>query len=70
MSKYRKLIPALIWCALIWTASSVPAEDIPTVNILGIDKLAHLGVYAVLGILINYGLRQFKLHWSQRLNAR
>lgn len=65
MSKIKGLIPAIIWLALIWTASSLPAKDIPSVQILGFDKLEHVGVYAVLGVLVNRALRQFKLHWTQ-----
>lgn len=65
MNKLKGFIPACIWFVLIWAMSSVPAKEMPSVNIIGIDKLAHVGVYAILGVLVNHGLRQFKLHWSQ-----
>lgn len=41
----------LAWMGLIWILSSLPSEDLPSVKIWGIDKVAHLGIYLVWGIL-------------------
>ena len=67
MKKLKSLIPALLWCILIWTVSSVPAKDIPSVKLIGFDKLAHVSIYAVFGFLVKRGLREFKLHWTGML---
>jgi len=63
-SKYR-LLPAGLWLCLIWTLSSLPAQEIPAVNILGFDKLEHIGVYFILMILVAYGLKGKHLPWAK-----
>jgi len=65
-SKYR-LLPAGLWLCLIWTLSSLPAHEIPAVNILGFDKLEHIGVYCILMILVSYWSRDKHLPWAQRI---
>lgn len=50
MKAKHYLFLMLAWMVLIWTLSSLPAEDIPSVKIWGIDKIAHLGIYLVWGI--------------------
>jgi len=39
------LICSVLWMALIWIISSIPGKEIPEISILGIDKLAHFGIY-------------------------
>jgi len=51
------LILTLFWWALIWIVSSIPSEDMPSLQILSVDKLAHMGVYFVLGYLMDIWLR-------------
>jgi VanZ family protein len=45
----KRWLPPLMWAALILVASSIPQPHFPEVR--GIDKLAHLCMYAVLGFL-------------------
>ena len=54
MKFFRTIYPTLFWLIIIWILSSIPSQDLPSVNIVGFDKLQHLGVYAVLGCLIGY----------------
>jgi hypothetical protein len=49
--RLRLLAPALGWAALIFALSSIPGTDIPSAPIPSADKLVHLGVYGVLGLL-------------------
>ena len=42
-------LPPLAWAALILVASSIPQGHLPDVR--GVDKFAHLCMYAVLGFL-------------------
>ena len=46
----RRWIPALLWLALIFTATSVPNPDVPAVP--GGDKAAHAIMYGVLAALV------------------
>ena len=46
------------WWSLIWIVSSIPSADLPQVEVLSLDKLAHFGVYFVLGCLLNLRLKQ------------
>ena len=60
MRRLRAWLPALLWAALIFflsSRSSVPGPRIP-----GIDKVAHLGAYAVLGTALAHGARASALH--------
>lgn len=67
MNRYKRLLPAVIWCLLIWTVSSLPSRNLPSLGTMGFDKLAHLGEYTILGFLVKQGLKNFKLHWTQML---
>jgi len=51
------LLAAAVWAALIFFSSSVPGDRLPSLGALNADKLAHLGVYAVLAALIDRALR-------------
>lgn len=53
------------WLALIWTVSSTPAEKMPSLRILNWDKLAHVGVYLILGLLVSRSIRLSCLNRSQ-----
>ena len=60
------LVLTLLWWALIWILSSVPSDDLPSLQILSIDKLAHIGVYFVLGFLVNSWLKTRQIKASKR----
>lgn len=49
MNSRRYFLSLLLWMALIWILSSIPAREIPQIKIFGFDKLAHFGVYFVWG---------------------
>ena len=57
MKFLRTPYPTLIWFCLIWILSSLPSKHIPSVNIIALDKLEHIGIYAVLSCLLGYWLR-------------
>jgi VanZ family protein len=48
--------PALVWAGVVFALSSVPGKSLPQVQAPDFDKVAHLGVYAVLGALVLRGL--------------
>ncbi|MCB5262473.1 MAG: VanZ family protein [Candidatus Cloacimonetes bacterium] len=50
MKARHYFILMLLWMVLIWVLSSLPSDDLPALNIWGIDKLAHLGIYLIWGI--------------------
>lgn len=49
--------PAILWAAAIFAASSIPGTSLPSLEILGSDKLVHMGVYFVFAMLIFHALR-------------
>lgn len=59
-STTAKLSLSLVWLILIWTLSSLPSHDLPGLKIISIDKVAHLGIYLILGILVNGVLTSIK----------
>jgi VanZ family protein len=59
-------VPALGWMALIFVLSAQSEFPEPPISFLGIDKLAHLGVFAVLGLLIALAWLPFEvLSWKR-----
>jgi VanZ family protein len=50
MKARHYLILTLLWMCLIWLISSLPSDDIPSLKIFGIDKLAHWGIYFCWGL--------------------
>lgn len=42
----------LIWVTIIFTVSSLPADRIPVLDGINVDKLLHIAVYYVLGCLL------------------
>ncbi|MDP2174189.1 MAG: VanZ family protein [Candidatus Cloacimonadaceae bacterium] len=59
--KRLSLILAILWYAGIWTVSSIPAEDIPSVKIISIDKLMHISVYFILALMVNRVFSNYSL---------
>ncbi|NLW18135.1 MAG: VanZ family protein [Candidatus Cloacimonetes bacterium] len=60
--KFNRLaLPAFLWLALIWLLSSLPGRHLPSGKIVGLDKLAHITVYFILGVLVNRLLRGLKV---------
>lgn len=58
MKIFRTIYPGLLWLSLIWLLSSLPSNNLPSYKIIGIDKLAHISIYAILFILFSPWLRQ------------
>ena len=50
----RRWLPALLWLALVLTATSIPNPDVP--NVPGGDKVAHTIMYGVLTLLVAHAL--------------
>jgi VanZ family protein len=51
----RRWVPTALWAALILVLTSVPGDSVPD-GPAGLDKLVHLGLYAVLGALATRAL--------------
>ena len=58
MKLFGTIYPALFWLAVIWMLSSLPTTSLPSIQIMGFDKLAHMGVYFILGLLCNLWLKR------------
>jgi VanZ family protein len=66
MRLLRAYLPALLWSLVVATLAG--ATDLPgTPRVPYFDKLAHFGVYAVLGVLLGWGWLRAGLrpgrHW-------
>ncbi|HAN40573.1 MAG TPA: VanZ family protein [Candidatus Cloacimonetes bacterium] len=46
------------WWCIIWIASSIPSANLPDIQVLSWDKLAHFGIYFVLGCLLNWRMKE------------
>ncbi len=46
------LFPVIIWATIIIIASSIPSKYLPTIEIFGWDKIAHICVFFIFGVLI------------------
>lgn len=56
---HRKLRPALAWAVLIGVLCLTPGSALPTwewADLLSVDKLVHMAMFAVMTVLLAYGL--------------
>ena len=56
---HRKLRPALAWAVLIAVLCLTPGNALPTwewADLLSVDKLVHMAMFAVMTVLLAYGL--------------
>lgn len=56
-------LPPILWAVIIFVTSSVPAERVVSKDVLSYDKLIHVGVYFVLGFLVERAL-SFEGTWT------
>ena len=62
---------SLGWLSLIWIVSSIPSDELPGIKIVSADKLAHIAVYLVLGLLVNSWIKELSLsrRWMNLIYA-
>ncbi len=48
----RRHLPAILWLAALFGQSSIPGYKLPEVHLFSFDKLVHLAIYGVLGVLL------------------
>lgn len=53
----RAWTPAFLWAGFVFVMSSLPGRQLPTLDLPNIDKVVHVAVYAVLGMLCWRGVR-------------
>lgn len=63
----RYQLPMIIWAALIFVASSIPASSMPKIGILSYDKLIHGIIFCFFGLLLYRGFERrvtpIKMQW-------
>ncbi len=52
MKFFKYHFPFILWLLIIFIESSFPADAYPKIDVLGADKIVHLGVYGLLAALI------------------
>jgi len=52
----KKNVPGIFWSFLTFFVSTLPGKDLPIIDILNFDKIAHLGFYAVFYFMTLWGL--------------
>ncbi len=67
MKIHRSMYPWLAWLCVIWILSSIPSRNLPSIKMISIDKIAHIFVYAVLGLLVNPWLKRMKYNGYKSL---
>ncbi|MDI6765358.1 MAG: VanZ family protein [Bacteroidota bacterium] len=63
--KYQ--FPAIGWALFIFVASSIPAKSLPPMTLLRYDKLIHIGLFLIFGLLIYRALGTGKNKYSLAL---
>lgn len=48
----KKYIPSVLWMVVIFVLSSIPGKQLPEMPFPGFDKIAHIGIYAILGFFL------------------
>jgi VanZ family protein len=54
---------SIAWAGVILTLSALPGRDLPEVDIIHIDKLAHVIVYAILSLFLGFSFKE--LSWKK-----
>lgn len=54
---FRAWVPVIAWAAVLFGLSSIPGHEIPTFEFSYSDKVAHCGIYGVMGALCFRALR-------------
>ena len=62
--KLPHILLVAAYCAFIFWLSSGPVSTPTEIQFDGVDKVAHVCVYALLGALVYYGLRQSGRPWT------
>jgi len=60
LQKLWYYIPALLWAILIFSLSTTAGIQLPNYNFLAVDKLGHITFYAILLILMVWGISKQK----------
>jgi VanZ family protein len=47
----RRWVPPLVWAAIILLLTSIPGSDLPQIDFADADKVAHVTLYGILGLL-------------------
>ncbi|MCO6499136.1 MAG: VanZ family protein [Vicingus serpentipes] len=48
----KSFFPAIVWAIIIFLLSAFPGNKIPDIPVWNIDKLVHIGMYAVFSFLL------------------
>jgi VanZ family protein len=51
MKFFKYHFPFILWMLVIFAESSMPGDFYPQIDIVNIDKVAHIGIYGLLGLL-------------------
>lgn len=67
---WKFYLPPVLWAGLIFWNSSRPNVNIPKLGFQNVDKIAHFGVYFILGYLIVRAItaeKTLKIGWKKNL---
>jgi VanZ family protein len=58
-------VPPVVWAAIILILTSIPGSDLPQLDFADADKLAHVTLYGILGLLsVRAAWRTGRLPWA------
>ncbi len=49
---FRYQFPAVLWAVMIFIASSIPAKYLPSQAFFGFDKIVHITLFFIFGLLV------------------
>lgn len=58
MGRLKNYLPVVSWALFILYLTMMPGEDVPSINIPHLDKIAHFGLFSVLAYFFLFGLRR------------
>lgn len=69
----RFQLPAVAWGAVIYYISSLPSSRLPKIKLVGVDKLIHMLIFMVFGLLLYRALHPLRklngFDWRRALIA-
>jgi VanZ family protein len=65
----RYLWPSIVWSITVVILTLIPGEELPNVPVVGIDKLVHVFIFALMMTLTAFGLHKSSLRQSLKNRA-
>jgi VanZ family protein len=66
---FRYHFPTILWALIIMLSMSIPVKYVPKVAVIGFDKMAHVGIFMIFGLLVFRSVVNFRKHTKKSISS-